>query len=62
MLELGSFEGGSAVWLADHVLSVGGARARLLCVDLWRADDGLSSDHGDIPRRVINTARGSKPV
>ena len=57
VLELGSFEGGSAVWLADHVLSVGGARARLLCVDLWRADDGLSSDHGNIPRRVINTAR-----
>lgn len=36
LLELGSFEGGSSVWLAEHVLREPGAQ--LLCVDLWKRD------------------------
>jgi predicted O-methyltransferase YrrM len=33
ILEIGSFEGRSAVWLADHILV--GTGAKIHCVDLW---------------------------
>jgi len=38
LLELGSFEGGSSMWLAEHVLRHAGDQ--LLCVDLWRRHKG----------------------
>jgi len=59
-LEVGSFEGSSATWFAENVLSKHGD-SRLLCVDAWSRDlfEATDGQDEDIPlRRTVSSALG----
>jgi len=43
MLEIGSFEGGSALWFVENILT--GSGSLLTCVDPWHAISKLRFDH-----------------
>ncbi len=60
-LEIGSFEGRSAVWFVDNVLT--GPGSRLLCVDPWRNyGDTPGVDMGDVRARFLaNVAACKRP-
>jgi predicted O-methyltransferase YrrM len=61
VLEIGSLEGRSAVWLIEHAIEEGGA---IFCVDTWRGSPEIPVDMEEAKKRFhtnIGVARAIKP-
>ena len=56
LLEVGSFEGGAAMWFAEHLLA--DARSRLFCVDAWTAEVYVDEDNSHAERLRRGLADG----
>jgi predicted O-methyltransferase YrrM len=61
VLEIGSLEGRSAVWLIEHAIEGGG---EMFCIDTWQGSPEIPLDMGQVKKRFqanIGVARATRP-